>query len=139
MEHIVPCCSVPRPSVGSVLLLLINVGLQPNIGVSHWGINWSVIAHPRVNAAPIYLMYINPTVDDDSLPIYSWLTLNPDFCNVSTSNSAKSTPLVCCRMEKKEQSLRVYLYWSESEIASRWFHRFQFNVHTESSFILQRN
>ena len=121
MGPIVPCCSVPRPSVALVLVLLINVGLQPNIGVNHWGINWSVIAHSRVNAALIYLMYINPTIDDDSLPIYSWLTVNPDFCNVSTNNSAKSTPLVCYGVEKKEQSLRVRLYWceSESDIASR--------------------
>ena len=70
-------------------------------------------------------MYINPTIDDDSLPIYSWLTLNPDFCSVSTNNSAKSTPLVCYGVEKKEQSLRVRLHWreGESDIASIWFHR----------------
>ena len=39
-----------------MLVLLINVGLQPNVGVNHWGTNYSVINDTGVGAALIYLM-----------------------------------------------------------------------------------
>ena len=56
VEPIVPCCSVPRPSVALMLVLLIKVGLQPNDGVNHWRINYSVINDTGVGAALIYVM-----------------------------------------------------------------------------------